>query len=216
MTGTRDDDRSDYQASFRRQVFQLLEWGYDRLDVLSFRNSLEEDLTGEIVNQVKVVLQDRSLPKWVGRFTIHEEPPLDALGRKGKRRKRLDIEMERVCHGPRPKYPFEAKRLCQGTHATMREYLGPKGLGEFLSGNYAADVDEAGMLGYVQSNTPSEWAKKAENIFQNDPGLVKACANGEWTKSKGLAFLNHWFRSEHYRISVGRPILIYHLFLLFC
>jgi len=216
MTGTRGDDRSDYQASFRKHVFQLLKWGYDRLEISSFRDSLEEDLTGEIVKEVKAVLQDRSLPKWVGRFTIHEERPIDAPGRRGKSRKRLDIELERVCHGPRPRYPFEAKRLCKNTHATMREYLGPKGMGEFLSGNYAADVNEAGMLGYVQSNTPSAWAKEAERIFQKDPGFVKACANGEWKRTNGFTSLDHWFRSEHCRISIGRSIVIYHLFLSFC
>jgi len=211
-----DDDRTDYQASFRKRVFQLLKWGYDRLDTLSFKNSEEEDITGELVKEIKELLQDRSSPKWMGRFTIHEEPRVNTPDLKGKRRKRLDIELERVSIGPRPRYPFEAKRLCENSHATMKRYLGSEGLGEFLVGNYAADVDEAGMLGYVQSNTPSEWSTKANNIFITHPGLVKTCPDGKWAKVNNFTYPDHCFRTKHHRISVERPIVIYHLFLAFC
>jgi len=158
------DDSKEYQKAFRRKVFKLLKMGYDRLDAASFKNSEEEDITGEIVREINEILEDRGSPSWVSSLAVHEELRINEPTRKGKRRKRVDIEFEWVCHGPRHRYPFEAKRLCVNTHP-IGEYVGPAGLGEFLSGNYAQDRIEAGMIGYVQSDTPKSWATKAQTKF---------------------------------------------------
>src|SRR3989339_432301 len=101
-----------YQKAFRKKVFTLLKMGYDRLDTIYFKNAEEEDITGELVRTIKEILEDRSSPEWMISFAIHEETRINTPGRKGKRRKRVDIEFEGVCHGRRPRYPFEAKRLC--------------------------------------------------------------------------------------------------------
>lgn len=146
---------------------------------------------------------------------MHVEKPIATSRRKGKHRKRLDIEIEGVRHGPRPRYPFEAKRLCKNTHP-IGVYLGPKGLGEFLAGNYAPEKNEAGMMGYVQSDTPAVWSKKARDKFETYSELVRACDDGAWSDTiilEGLAFC---YRSKHHRATVGNPITLYHLFLVFC
>jgi hypothetical protein len=210
------DDCGDYQDAFRKKVFRLLKMGYDALHSKSFKNYEEEDITGEIVEIIKKILESRKSPKWAGHFSIHEEPPINAQSRKGKRRKRIDIEFEWTRRGVRPRYPFEAKRLCKNTHATMGEYLGAKGLGEFVSGHYAGDKDEAGMLGYIQSDTPEFWGAKAQKKFEKEPEKINACSDGNWTEAVIIEELPHCFYSKHHRASGDRPIEIYHAFFVFC
>ena len=123
------DDRENYRSAFRRQVFELLKWGYERLDFLGYQDSDEENITGELVKEIRNVTEDRSSPSWAWHFAIHEDPLINTNGRLGKWRLKLDIEFERTGTGKRPRYPFEAKRLRSKTHATIGEYLGPEGLG---------------------------------------------------------------------------------------
>jgi hypothetical protein len=210
------DDINDYRSAFRKRVFTLLKWGYERFDAAVYKSSEEEDITGDLVKEIKEVLQDRNYPRWVGKYTVHEEPRVNTPDRKGKKRKRLDIEFERVCHGSRPCYPFEAKRLCAKTHATINEYFGSSGMGEFLAGNYAADKDEAGMLGYIQSDTLEIWGEKAKNKFKTDAAKIQMCPGGDWIRVNIINKLNCTYRSVHNRISIGKPIIVYHLFLDFC
>lgn len=215
-TTARDDDREDYQRVFRRHVFQLIKWAYDRLDIIRYQYSEEEDISGDLGEKIDEILQDRSSPYWVGRYSVHVEKPITKSDRKGKHRQRLDIEIEGVRHGPRPRYPFEAKRLCKNTHATIGAYLGSEGLGDFLAGNYAQDRDEAGMLGYIQSDTPDIWSQKVRNWFKKNPDTVNVCTGGLWTDITILENLNYCYRSKHERSTVGKPITLNHLFLVFC
>ena len=122
--------------------------------------------------------------------------------------RRLDIEFERVRYGSRPSYPFEAKRLCAKTHATINEYFGSSGMGEFFAGNYAADKNEAGMLGYIQSDTPEIWAEKAANKFKTDAAKIQICPGGDWIKVNIINNLEYSYRTVHDRVSVGKPITI--------
>ena len=104
--------------------------------------------------------------------------------------------------------------VCSNTHP-IGKYLGSAGLGEFLSGNYARDKLEAGMIGYVQSDTPKSWAEKAQKKFDKEPKLVRACSDGSWTSITIIGELSHCFRSKHHRITKKRPITLYHVFLIF-
>lgn len=209
------NDRDDYQRAFRKHVFQLLKLGYDRLDASFYENWKEPAITGELKRGIKEVLNSRMSPKWTGRYTVREEEPIDSPDRKGVERQRIDIEFERVQHGPRPVYPFEAKRLCTNTHS-IGLYLGSEGLGEFLAGNYASNTDEAGMLGYIQSESPKEWAKKAKRKFEDAPESFHLCPDGNWASASIIEGLDFCFHSKHDRPSMGKPIAIYHLFLIFC
>lgn len=219
------DDCGDYQDAFRKKVFGLLKMGYDaligeRLDsnglgAASWKNEEEEHITGEMARAIHKILESRTSPKWAGRFAIHEDPPIHAPGRKGKRRKRVDIEFEWTRRGPRPRYPFEAKRLCRNTHA-IGDYLGPKGLGEFLSGHYGGGRDEAGMVGYIQSDTPESWAVKAQKKFEKEPEKIKARPDGNWREAVIINELPYCFYSKHHRDSGDGPIEIYHVFFVFC
>lgn len=211
---TKDDDREDYRRVFRKQVFQLLKWGYDRLNASEYQTAEEEDITGELAKEINAVLQDRTYPEWVWRFYVHEEYRINVEGRKGKRRNRLDIVVIRVQCGTRPRFPFEAKRLSAGTHS-IGNYLGSNGLGQFLAGDYGQDVSEGGMLGYVQSHTPDYWAQKANEKINNAPQDYQICKNGCWINEKIFEELALCYRSIHHRLLGKSPITIYHFFLVF-
>lgn len=215
LSESSSDDSNDYHNAFRKRVFTLLKWGHERLDAGAYKNSEEEDITGDLVKEIKAILQDRNYPRWISNYTVHEEPRINSLDRKGKHRKRLDIEFERVRHGSRPCYPFEAKRLCAKTHP-ISKYSGSSGMGEFLAGSYAADKNEAGMLGYIQSDTPEIWAKKAANKFKTDAAKIQMCSGGDWIRVNIINKIEHSYRTVHDRVSVGKPITMYHLFLNFC
>lgn len=210
------DDRHEYRSVFRRQVFELLRRGYERLDSPDFQDSEEEDITGELIREIRNVTEDRSGPSWVSSYAIHDDPRINAPDRLGNRRLRLDIEFERTCSGKHPRYPFEAKRLSSRTYATMEKYFGPDGLRQFLSGNYASEHDEAGMLGYVQSETPSDWARKAHDTFVKNTEILHLCFNGNWKPVDNLAKFDNCYCSKHNRPSVGKPISLFHVFLSFC
>lgn len=208
------DDSREYQRSFRKKIFTLLNMGYGRLDVASLTNSEEEDITGEIVKEINEILEDRESPSWVSSFAVHEELRINEPDRKGKRRKRVDIDFEWICHGPRQHYSFEAKRLRVNSHP-IGEYVGLSGLGEFISGNYAHGGIEAGMIGYIQSDTPESWASKILKKFKKEPEIIQACSDGGWADITIVDGLKHCFRSKHHRPTIGRPITIYHIFFVF-
>ena len=209
------EDDEDYRRVFRRHVFQLLKWGYDRLNASAYRASEEEDITGELVKALNEIIEDRSCPYWVGNMYIGEDPHVNVDGRKGKRRKKIDIEFVRVQYSPRPRFFFEAKRLSAGTHATTGKYLGPEGLGEFLSGNYGRDVDEAGMLGYIQSHTSQYWAEKIRNSLDNEHNPYQLLPDGGWAEIKIIEELDNCYQTKHNRLIGKSPMTILHCLLAF-
>ena len=211
-----NDDRDEYRSVFRRQIFALLRRGYKQLDSSRYKHADEEYITGELGIRIQNIIEDRSSPSWAWHFTVHIESPINSPEREGKNRLRLDIEFERTGRGKHPRYPFEAKRLSSGTHATIGEYIGAGGLGQFLSGNYAKDKIEAGMLAYVQTETPLHWALKADKRFKKDANLLKLHADDGGIHFNILPNFDHCYSSKHDRPLVGKPITIFHFFLSFC
>jgi len=207
-------DTEPYQRSFRRDVFKLLKLGYDKLNGKKYRDSEEEDITGEIIKSINVLLDDPSSPKRLKRYFVSDDPPVNAPGRLGKRRRRVDIEFTSNIRSPRPRYSFEAKRLCKTKGAGP--YFGNEGLGMFINGEYARESVEAGMLGYVQSESPQNWSEKLGKYFSENKGKLKARKDGAWKKAEDITNLNYCYTSGHNRIKKLPPITIYHLLLQFC
>lgn len=205
--------REGVRKGFREQVFSLLKMGYERLERTEYVNSEETDITGELVRSMRHVTQDSTVP-WASRFAIHDDPPVNAFGRRGKRRPRLDIQIERTCLGPHSCYSFEAKRLSAGKSG-VSEYLGSGGLGAYLDGTYAREDSEAGMLGYVQSHSQEHWREKISERFLGDSAKSGVSSGGGWAEVLILPALKHCYFSKHYRVAVGKPITIYHLLLSF-
>lgn len=208
-------DSEEYYRGFRKKVFKLIKMGYDRLDTVSFKDSQEPDITGELVKHIREVIQERSAPTWACRFDVRDDPPVNLSGRLGKRRPRLDIEFVLTKRGRHPCYPFEAKRLSGKTFGA-RKYLGEGGLMDFLCGKYASKQSEAGMLGYVQSDSENYWADEIKMQFELKISQMRICPGGNWRFAQDLDIFSHCYRSKHIRTSVGKPITVYHVLLLFC
>jgi hypothetical protein len=207
-------DSAEYRDAFRREVFLLLAMGYDHLISAQYRTWEEPDITGELVRAVRQVAEDPASPRWTMRYAIYDDPPLNDGERFGKRRKRIDIQFELTDVRPRPRYYFEAKRLSRKAHTGA--YRGPKGMGEYLAGNYARDSHEAGMLAYVQTENQSAWADRISAVIAKRAGAVMLCQDGQWTRVDMTAKLQHIYRTKHNRPALGRPITLFHIFLSFC
>jgi hypothetical protein len=207
-------DSAEYWDAFRRDVFLLLIMGYRRLVHTQYNASEEQDITGELVKAIRRITEDPESPERTMRFAIHDDPPLNDDTRFGKRRKRIDIEFELTDRRPHPRYFFEAKRLSRKAHTGT--YRGPKGMGEYLAGNYARGSDEAGMLAYVQTGNQSSWADKLSDVIGKRHLGLMLTQDGQWTRVDVAPDLQHMYRTRHNRPAVGRPITLFHILLSFC
>jgi hypothetical protein len=163
---------------------------------------------------MKDVLQKPDSPAWMDRFFVADDPPVTAPGRKGKSRRRIDIEIERGEHGSRPRFQFEAKRLYSSS--SVSQYLGEEGIRLFVSGEYAAEQLDSGMLGYVQEDDSANWAAKIAEKINGDARNSRVTAGGEFTAFPIIAGLDSTFRSTHRRLKHLQPITIYQTLLRFC
>lgn len=207
------NDRPVYKLSFIRRCHQLLASGYAELSVAALHAEQEPAITGELVRAMKSVQGRPDAPRWMVYLYIADDPPVNAPGRLGKSRRRVDIEFERPERGLRPRFQCEAKRLHRGD--SLEKYLGEDGLGRFLAGDYSRDQDVAGMLGYVQTRSIEAWGNDLRAALEKDS------AHHEISSSEPLVSaildaqpITTWL-SEHRRLSVGRPLAIYHSLLLF-
>ena len=148
----------------------MLEGGYSRLKAEEYAEEEEPAITGELRNAMNGLLRDTSAPDWANYFSVHDDPPVDDGVRKGKRRNRIDIRVDASIPRPGASFSFEAKRLARGF--TVAKYIGEDGLGSFLSGEYAREEGDAGMIGYVQDDDAAYWSGEMVSAIQKD----RACA----------------------------------------
>jgi hypothetical protein len=207
-------DSAEYWDAFRRDVFLLLVMGYERVASAQYKTWEEPDITGELVKAIRQVTEDPASPQWTMPYAIHDDPPLNDSERLGKWRKRLDIQFELTDNRPHSRYCFEAKRLSRKAHTGA--YRGPKGMGEYLAGNYARDSHEAGMLAYVQTENQFAWADRISNVIGKRAAAVMLTQDGQWTRVDTVAGLQYIYRTKHNRPALGRPITLFHIFLSFC
>lgn len=207
-------NRRVYRAAVRGHVHALIAMGYERLEPADFVNSEEPDITGALVDAMHDAIQDRDAPDWVDHYALpKDDRPLSVAGRRGKRRFRVDIEFERVRHGPRPLFRFEAKRL--GARHPVCDYLGEDGMGCFLTGRYPVTDDEAGMLGYVQSDDEQAWAERIERRLHTNNSAYSIRSDGAWCRVRVVSGLSHTYRTRHDRKSPLPPVTIRHVLLRF-
>jgi len=130
----------------------------------------------------------------------------------GKERPIVDIEITNM-RGRRPRFHFEAKRL--GKDHAVGQYVDRKGLGCIIAADYAREHDDAGMLGYVQSETCDAWAVKIEKKLLDRGNAYHLVDGSAWETSALTPELTHVFHTRHNRPSLGRPVDVYHTLLLF-
>jgi hypothetical protein len=202
-----------YKLSFIRRCHQLLSVGYAGLRPAGFADEHEPAITGELVRAMKSAQERLDAPRWMVYLYIADDPPVNAPGRLGKRRRRVDIEFERPERGRRPRFQCEAKRLYQND--SIEKYLGEDGLGRFLAGVYSRDEDVAGMLGYVQARTVADWSGDLRSALDSNRARHEVSSSEPLTAANLGAELVFTWLSEHRRPSIGRQIAIYHSLLLF-
>jgi hypothetical protein len=200
-----------YAEELRVHAVTLIWLGYRRLDAASLATYEEDDITGELIREMKQVAQDPSSPDWVDHYEIREQTRQNVAGKRGKRRPIMDIEIQRHCRGPRPCLGFEAKPLGRGS--TIGGYLGDKGLAAFFSGYYPTTHGEAGMLGYVQEKTSDEWsAKLAQELTRKS--RKHRIAEGSELQAVTVDPALPAFRSTHIAAD-GKHLLVIHVLLAF-
>lgn len=205
--------RALYSLAFIRNCHRWIAAGYAMLDAPSFSTAHEPAITGELVRTMKEAKLDADAPTWMIRMYVADDPPVNAPGRLGKQRRRVDIEFERSERGATFHFHCEAKRLYRGD--SVREYLGDEGLGMFLKGEYGRDDASGGMLGYVQVHSISEWETRLRTALDNGCVQYAVTNDGAFGVAKLVPELSQICSSKHERPSVGRPILIFHTFLAF-
>ena len=198
-----------YAEQLRRHAVDLIWLGYGRLNSKSLTLAGEDDITGELVREMKSVAQDPLSPDWVDRYEVHEQVQQNVHGKRGKHRPRMDIEIE--CHrrGPRPRLGFEAKRLGRGTSGGG--YLGQEGLGAFLDGHYPTTHGDAGMLGYIQDQTRAHWSKQITNGLSSGLAKFRIITNENWEtilNSAPCCCTSH-------NGADGKPLCVIHILLAF-
>jgi hypothetical protein len=205
--------RDLYHLAFIRNCHRWLAAGYAMLNVRSLSRSQEPAITGELVRAMKEAKLKADAPTWMIRMYVADDPPVNAPGRLGKHRRRVDIEFERSERGVTFHFHCEAKRLYRSD--SVVEYFGKEGLGMFLAGEYARDEDVGGMLGYVQSEGMAEWMARLRAALANDHAKYTVTSDGALEIAALLPELPQIHRSRHERLAVGRPILIFHTLLVF-
>jgi hypothetical protein len=171
-------NRIVYEQRFIRCVHDLIKWGYDRLCASAYATQEETVITGDLAEAIEGILEYQN-EDWMRFNRVYDDPPInesiEAPRRRGKGRRRVDIKLDSSEVSPYTRFCFEAKRLGKGN--PVSRYLGPKGLGCFLSGSYAEAEQRGGMLGYVQSDDEQTWAAKIDKAFTSSPKSLDIIRN---------------------------------------
>lgn len=209
--GTNSAPNPTARLAFVGNVHRLLASGYARLDAPKYHEADENLLTQDLAAVLRKVTDDMQGPRWASCFSIHEKRKQNDGMLQGNSRLELDIVFERTQRGVHPCFVIEAKRL--GPMHPIKTYLGPEGLGAFISCEYAKEHDDAGMLGYVQSETLDVWCDSLR--CELAAALGKHCveANGTWQHYSFRGGPATTYRSRHKRSARRGPITIYHTLL---
>lgn len=152
--------------TFVRRSHQVVRMGYDLLSPHDLKTLEETEITGRLVDAIEEALDGDNVPRWSKHFWPGDDAPVTVGSKTGKNRPRVDITVVSRANRPTRKFRFEAKRL-SSTHP-MSDYLGTNGLLRLVTGHYGR-VEWAGMIGYVQSETCSDWATKIKQAVTAAP-----------------------------------------------
>jgi hypothetical protein len=208
---TKDVSDPTVRLAFVGNVHRLLALGYRRLDALKYHNATENLVTQDLAAALRKVTQDMQSPRWTSYFSLHEKPKQNDTRLQGNSRLELDIVFERTQRGLHPHFVMEAKRL--GPAHPIGKYLGPEGLGAFISCEYVREHDDAGMLGYVQSKRLDDWCSSLESRLATSPGKYSVEPTGTWQRYSFRDGPATTYRSCHKRSTGRGPITIYHTLL---
>jgi len=208
----------DYLVELREDAHQLLAWSYSdtRSRLATARD--EYEMTGLLAEGMDARINSPETAERFMLYSVHNEKPTSPKGQLGKKRPKLDIQIERCGIRPKPYFTFEAKRLRDDTNCsvndTLREYLGVEGLIRFVSARYAFESVEAAMLGCMQAHDAKFWFDQVGNAFETDEknGGALYAAISKLQQATVIKDLPNERVSLHARSS-GVSIQIFHLFI---
>lgn len=210
----------DYQTVFLRHVHCLLQLGYASMTPADFRDEEEEVISGELRRHIRHVLHEQPAARWMRHYEVHNEDPEDNVChpgqtelRRGKDRPVIDLRFISSRTTPRKRFCIEAKRLHRGD--SVSQYVGPAGLGCFLDATYARDHLAAGMLGFVQTRTPEDWAGSIKAKIESSAHALPLASGAKWEKRRLRDGPTHTFMSKHHRATAGMGVDIFHTLLVF-
>lgn len=196
--------------AFIKNAHQILFAGYERLDAHAYQKSEEDEITGDLAREMNEVIGTSPEP-WMRMFQVHDQHPVTDSGgpatsrRVGKRRSKIDLQFVANSGSGFHRFSWEAKRL--GPKHPIRTFLGPTGLGCFISGQYSSECTFGGMIGYAQSPSLESWTglliQKLGTSVQNSVSFLFSKTQKEPTQS------------IHTRPNVSRKIKVYHTILRF-
>ncbi len=198
-----------FSPLFRTHVHLLIHQGYGAARSKIKSGDDETTITGYITEAIQNRLEASNPPRWHKQYSVKDDPPIPTEGRTGRARLRLDIIIEANWEG-RPKYSFEAKRL-RNKGFPVSKYVGSEGMGCFVNGLYASRYAEAGMLGYIQSDSTEYWREKVKAEIDRKSNILRLKSLQQDIKVIE-GFSTEWI-SEHNRGSIGHPIILYHILL---
>ena len=213
MLGNPVANAPEFREAFVRKCHRLVGLAYLTLDRASLRMAEETEITGELARTMEELLDRIPPPRGMRNLVVFDDPPQNTGRRRGRKRLRVDIEVRAIEVGPKPRFRFEAKRLT--SDSSVRAYLGKDGLQMYIRGEYAGEQDDAGMLGYVQTGEPMAWAAEIDTRLKLQPAEHAVCAGGEWNSCSLATEIPLTFRSVHNRLSIGRPLVVFHTLLEF-
>lgn len=213
-------NRDAYRATFLRHVHRLLLLGYESLTPSAFTDAEEDDITGELCKHMKLLTEEQPSERWMTRYSVHDQDPVNEVVnpetgkvRRGKRRLKLDIRLVSKSRVPNIRFCVEAKRLYRS--GSVKEYTDDEGLGAFIDEYYAEHDDAAGMLGYVQTDSITEWLGKVEKTLSQETSLEKGSHGEVWSLSRIPKGPPDTYLSIHRRSKSGRKLNVFHIFFAF-
>lgn len=162
----------EYLAVLREDAHLLLAWGYNdtRRELPNARD--EYDITDLLADAMERRINDPLTPERFTLYSVHNERPISPAGQRGKKRPKLDIQIQRNGVRPKPYYTIEAKRLRDDDKCTasdsLAHYLGDEGIGRFVAGVYDPEAVEAAMLGCIQAHDAKFWLECIASAFAED------------------------------------------------
>jgi len=155
-----------YEDALIRRSHELVALGHMQLVPIDLAELEETDITGKLCDAMNAVLDGPEAPAWATILTVVDDQLESVREKTGKRRPRTDVCVR--CVNPRPehRFRFEAKRL--NRKAALSIYLGDDGLLALIHGYYG-QLTYAGMIGYVQSDTATEWSERIKEMLLSAP-----------------------------------------------
>lgn len=199
-----------YAESLRIHALALIARGYARINPTMFATAEEDTITGELTKEMKAAMEEETSPDWTQHYSVAEQVRANTPEKEGKSRPIVDIEFERHKPGHRPRLRFEAKRL--GPNHNAAKYFGSGGLEAFVTGYYDRTHEDAGMLGYVQSLTESEWASKLSAEANRRTSFLSITKKwSAFSRSECPPFTYHTRHHDH----AGTDLDVFHVLLSF-